>query len=77
MPRSNNSMKLARDNSRERRAARDQTFSAAKKSLSKFGFYGTQQPVDEPTGVIRQAVAARNRHPAKITLAPMPWDGDK
>ncbi len=51
-----------------------QTQSAAKGSVSKFGYHTSRQPSDEPTAVIRTGMGARNRNPAKITLAPMPWD---
>lgn len=63
--------------SRERKQAviemRSQTQSALPKSLSKFGFHKTTQHGDEIVDTIRIGVGSRRRHPAPITLAPLPW----
>lgn len=72
--RNNKELKLYRQNGQALNVRRAQTFSAAKGSMSKFGYPKSSQPHDEAIGLIKQAQATRNRNPIKVTLAPMPWD---
>jgi hypothetical protein len=72
--RDNKMQKVITHNSRERRASRDQTFSAQRSSESRFGTHSSMVDPDDPRGMIRMYAAARRRKAPKITLAPMPWD---
>ena len=51
-----------------------QTQSAGKKSVSKFGYFTSRQASDDPGAIIRAGMSYKARCPAKVTLAPMPWD---
>ena len=60
--------------SRETRVKREQTFSAAKGSLSKFGTYRTTVAPDDPRGLVAMYCAGRGRKAPKVTMPKMPWD---
>jgi hypothetical protein len=72
--RDNKMQKLITRTTRDVRVKRDQTFSAPKGSVSKYGGPRSATPVDEPRGAISTACASRSRKMPKITLAAMPWD---
>lgn len=72
--RDNKLQKSIRENSRERRVARDQTFSATKGSAGRFGNHKSMVDPDDLRGTVRMYGASRNRKIPKITLAPTPWD---
>lgn len=72
--RDNALQKLITANSREGRAKRKQTFSAAKGSCSRFGTHPSLVDPDDPRGLIRMYAADRRRKRPKVSLAPMPWD---
>lgn len=73
-PRTYKEKKLLRQKAVSAILSPPQTRSAAPKSLSRFGFYGSHQPDDEATDAIRNGNAVRARRPIKVSLAPMPWD---
>lgn len=73
----NKLQKAIRESSRERRAARGQTFSAQRNSEGRFGTHGSTVDPDDLRGTVRMYAANRNRKPPKVTLAPMPWDNKK
>lgn len=75
--RDNKLQKVITRNSRERRAGRMQTFSGAKGSAMRCGANKSTIDPDDPRGMIRMYAASRRRKEKPVTLAPMPWDGEK
>jgi hypothetical protein len=71
--RSNKEIRASRERKQAILVQRKQTQSAASRSLSKFGFHKTTQHGDEIVDTIRIGAGSRRRHPAPITLAPLPW----
>lgn len=69
----NKMQKVMRQNSRETRVKRDQTFSAQRKSEGRFGTHGSTIDPDDPRGMIRMYAAARHKRPP-VTLPKMPWE---
>lgn len=73
--RDNKEQKLITQNSRETRVKRDQTFSAQKGSIGKFGTFKSRQSPDDPRGMIRALYSSRQKR--KITMPKMPWDDEE
>ena len=71
--RGNKEIRAARERHQAVLVQREQKRSALPKSVSKFGHYKTTQHANEVTDVIRKAAGTSKRHPAPITLAPLPW----
>lgn len=74
--RNNTHKKHIKSQSAEMRTKRDQTFSGAKGSISKFGFHKSNQPVKDAEALLR-AYGRRRISKAPVTLVTMPWDGKK
>jgi hypothetical protein len=62
-----------RESSRETRTKRDQTFSAQRGSVSRFGGFKSKVSPDDTRGLIRMYAAARHKRPP-VTLPKMPWN---